>query len=161
MQTAPPVNVGIGPITVDPVSGQPNDASATFGVPDLTWTSVGGDVAYTMAQTNAVVTIGPLNITFSCTPNPPDAAIGTTSVIGQTTIPPATTGTTSAAKVSGASVSSDTGSTTSTVPVAQSETMARTGYSPAFEILLALMLLDVGYLVWSAARPPNSWPALK
>jgi len=140
-QTGSPVNVAIGPISVDPATLQANDASAKFGVADMTWTAVGGDVSFSLAQTSALVTIGPLKITFTCSPDANAAGFDTVHVLGKTDIPPAGKG---------------GSTTTSTVPptVVEGEQLARTGYSPLFFLVLGLTILDLGYLFWSAAQPP-------
>jgi hypothetical protein len=138
-QVSAAIPVSIGPISVDDITGLANDASTTFAVPDMTWTAVGGDVGYAFAESVTTVTIGPLNVIFTCEP---DAAAGQfliTLVTGSTTIPPAGRGST----------------TTTLADQVLGDQLARTGYSPMYQVVLGLTLLDLGYLVLSAARPPR------
>jgi len=138
-QTSAAIPVSIGPITVDGGTGLANDVSTTFAVPDMTWTAVGGSVGYSFAASSATVTIGPLNVIFTCQPDAGAGEFLITLVTGATGTPPAGRGTT----------------TTTLSDQVLGDTLARTGYSPTYMLVLGLTMLDLGYLVWSASRPPR------
>ena len=140
-QTAPDVPVAIGPISVDAVTGAANDASATFAVPDMTWTPAGGTVGYTFAQTTANVTIGPLKITFTCSPDPAATPFLTTAVTGSATT---------------VIIAASGGGATTAPAVVLGTSLARTGYSPVWQLLFAFTVIDIGYLVWSVSRDPRT-----
>jgi hypothetical protein len=123
--TSPPIPVKFGPITVDS-AGQAADASVTFPVPNATWTAVGGTVGFSMAKTTVLITIGALKVTFTCDPGTNLAAFVSTAVTGKTA---------AAAQVLGSQ-------------------LAFTGMkSVALLTILALILLDLGYLAWSSTVP--------
>jgi hypothetical protein len=140
----PPVGISVGPIALGG-DGMALPATSTFAVPDMTWTAVGGDVAFSMALTAIEVSIGPLAVTFTCEPKPPAPAIVTAAVRGTTNIPPAPpTGTPVTPAVLATSA-----------PTQTSEPLAVTGAEFGVPIALAVGLLDLGYLFSSAARPPR------
>lgn len=132
---ADPVAVVIGPIALGG-DGQALPASTSFAVPDMKWTAVGGTVAFSMSAADIDVSIGPLVITFSCTPKAPIATIVSAGVTGLTNIPPA-------AQVLG------TESTRST----EADTLARTGAAFGIPIAGGVGLLDMGYLFLTASKP--------
>ena len=86
---APAVATTFGPIVLG-ADGKAMPASSTFPVPDLSWTAVGGEVAFSMAGAKIDVQVGPLNVTFTCVPNDPNPAFVKTAVVGA--VPLAVTG---------------------------------------------------------------------
>jgi hypothetical protein len=141
---AAPAPVQFGPIEVDPVTGLAKDGKATFAVADMTWTAVGGDVAYVMAPTKVQVAIGTIKVDFACAPADASVHIVTTTVTGKTDIPAAT-------QVEGEVVTQPAAGQ----PVA-GEPLARTGAPELLRnVVLALILLDLGYLLVTAARAPR------
>lgn len=133
--TANAIPLSIGPIAVDG-AGQALAAVTTFAVPNMSFTSVGGDVAFAMASTSVEVSLGPVKVTFTCQPKAPVATIVTAAVRGTTG---STAGPTRVAGVSQTRQSSGS--------------LARTGPSALVKIVLAIGLIDLGYLCWSATRP--------
>lgn len=146
VKTSAPIAIGVGPIA-DGGGGKAADVSTTFSVADMTWTSVGGPVAMTMHAATVNVTIGPLEVGFSCEPDSSDPVVET-QVLGSTGERPAgrpdptSGGGTDTPTVLGVTV---TQATTDSLPV--------TGIEVLPPLLLALGLLDLGYLIVSAAAP--------
>lgn len=140
-QTAPDVPVAIGPISVDAVTGAADNASSTFAVPDMTWTPAGGTIGYTFAETTAKVTIGPLKITFTCSPDPAATPFLTTEVTGAATT---------------IIIAASAGVATTAAAVVLGTSLPRTGYSPTWQLVFALTIIDIGYLVWSVSREPRT-----
>ena len=136
--TSSAIPVSIGPIVVSGGAAQP--ATTAFGVPDMHWTAVGGNVGFAMAGATLEVEVGPLKVQFTCTPKDPSATIVTAGVVGKTDIPAAKPG----AQVLG---------TTSTAADADADSLPRTGVSPMVPVALAVGLIDLGYLLATAARP--------
>jgi hypothetical protein len=130
-----PIPLSVPAITLG-ADGQALPAVTTFKVPDMSWTSVGGDVAFRMASTAVEVAIGPLKVTFTCEPKAPVGSIVTAAVRGATGDTAA-----SATRVLGTSLT-------------RSSTLARTGSSPLVPLSIAIGLIDLGYLAYSA-----TWPA--
>lgn len=126
---AAPVGISVGPIALE--GGQALPVTTSFNVPDMSWTAVGGNVAFAMAAAAVQVEIGPIKVDFSCKPTDPNVKIVTATVSGTTNIPAA-----------GAQV---LGSTVTALP--------RTGTSPLVPAALALGLIDLGYLFVSATQP--------
>ncbi|HWW52478.1 MAG TPA: hypothetical protein VNY84_01825, partial [Acidimicrobiales bacterium] len=123
--TSTPIPVKFGPVKVDG-TGQAADAAVTFAVPNQTWTAVGGTVGFSMAKTIMNITIGALKVTFTCDPGTNLAAFASTAVTGKTA---------AATQVLGAQ-------------------LAFTGAkSVVLLTILALILLDLGYLAWSSTVP--------
>jgi hypothetical protein len=135
--TSPSIPLAVGPIALGS-DGLALPAKTTFSVPDMSWTAVGGDVAYAMAGASVEVEVGPLKVKFTCTPKDPNVSIVTAAVRGKTDIPAAKPGS------SGTAVLGATASQSS---------LPRTGASPLIPISLAVGLIDVGYLLASAAAP--------
>lgn len=132
--TAAPSPVQFGPIVVDSVSGKAAEGKSTFAVADMTWTAVGGDVVYVMAPTSVQVSIGQLKVNFNCTPDDTTIQIIKTTVSGNTGVAPAT-------QVESASAT---------------RALANTGPRDVLRnLVLGLILLNLGYLLYSAARPPR------
>ena len=140
-----PVSVGIGPIENDG-TGKAKPASATFSVADATWTSVGGTVGYSMNTADVLVEIGPLEVGFSCTSTSGEVVVET-EVLGSTGIPPAGRPTPVDPPVVVEVTVTETVSTTS------EDELPRTGAAILAPILLALGLIDMGYLTITAAAP--------
>src|SRR5690606_29614944 len=138
-----PVGLSVGPIVVSGGAAQP--AVTTFSVPDMSWMAVGGDVAFAFAGAEVSVEVGPLEVVFTCTPKDPSVTIVTAAVRGQTGIPPALPGTGPQPEV--------LGETTAPDPGAGSRSLPRTGANALVPMALAIGLIDVGYLLASAARP--------
>jgi hypothetical protein len=129
-RTVADIPLSIGPVVV--TGGQAQAATTTFAVPDMSFTATGGDVRFAMAATSVEVTLGPIEVTFTCEPKAPVATIVTAAVRGAG----------APASVAGVSTSRPAGGT-----------LARTGPSALAKLVLAAALIDVGYLCWSAARP--------
>lgn len=134
--TADPIALSIGPIALGS-DGLAMPAATSFAVPDMSWTAVGGEVGFAMASAKIDVELGPLVVTFTCTPKNPDTTIVKAAVNGKTDIPPAGRPGT---QVAGVTVT----------PAA----LPRTGMNPVRPIAAAVGLLDLGYLLVSA-----TWPA--
>lgn len=126
---AAPVAISVGPIVLD--GGQASAVTTSFNVADMTWTAVGGNVGFAMANAAIQVEIGPIKVDFSCKPKDPNITIVTATVSGTTNIPAA-----------GAQV---LGTTVSALP--------RTGSNPAVPAALAIGLIDLGYLFVSSTQP--------
>ncbi len=144
-KTAAPVAFTLGPITASPVTGLADPVSTSFSVPDMTWTSVGGTVALSMDQTTVQVSIGAIDLDFTCVPTG-DTPFVQTEVLGSTGQPPAgrpTPGTDPAVQTVIVTVSTPT----------STDTLPKTGAAILAPILLALGLIDLGYLANSAAAP--------
>jgi hypothetical protein len=133
---AAPVALSVGPIVVQGGAAQP--AKTAFAVPDMTWTSVGGNVAFAMASASVEVEVGPLKVKFTCKPKDASVTIITAAVRGKTDIP--------AAKP-------DDGTQVLGETVTAAEALPRTGASTLVPIALAVGLIDLGYLFASAAQP--------
>jgi hypothetical protein len=133
VRTSSPVNVAFGPIAVNATSGLAAAASATFAVPDMTWTSVGGPIGFEMAKTVVNVSIGTINVVFTCEPTT-HGAFTTTGVSGATGVAAASRA--GQAQVAGVS-------------------LARTGRSSLVLAGLAIALLDLGYLFFTSSRRPR------
>jgi len=104
-------------------SGAAKDATASFFVPDSTWTASGGPIVWTPASSEIRVTIPniALPVIFEC-----DADAGTAPILD-----------TSAPQVLGESLAFTGGR----------------GGGPLLPIAMSLILLDLGYMAWSATRP--------
>lgn len=152
-----PVAITLGPIGADPVTGLADDATTTFAIDGLSWTSVGGPVALSMDVTEVAVKIGVIDIAFTCTPSQSTAFV-TSSAIGSTGQAPAvrpgpapevlgetTANATEAIAAEEANVPRQ--SSTQSLPV--------TGASALAPLLLALGLIDLGYLAHTASTPPR------
>jgi hypothetical protein len=130
-----PVPISVGPIEVDPDFGEALPAEVTFDPGDLVFTASGGQADFSLAFASVDVAIGPIELTFECTPTVLGLVFVSTEVIGDPLQPPATPATAEQA-----------GATTGTLPA--------TGASGLLlQLLIAAILIDVGYLGWSAARP--------
>jgi hypothetical protein len=138
-RTSPPVALAVGPITLD-AGGLALPAKTSFAVPDMTWTAVGGEVAFAMQDASIEVAIGPLKVMFTCAPKDPSVRIVTAAVRGTTDIPPASR--------PGTQVLGET-----TTRTTSTQTLPRTGTNPMAKLALAVGLIDLGYLLVSAARP--------
>jgi hypothetical protein len=134
---AAPVALSIGPIVVTGGLAQP--AKTAFAVPDMSWTAVGGSVAYAMANASIEVEVGPLKVQFTCSPKDSTVSIVTGGVRGKTDIPSAKAGT----EVLGATIT----------PAAAAAALPRTGANTLVPLALAVGLIDVGYLLASVAQP--------
>ena len=142
-RTAAPEAFTAGPIEVSSGAAQP--LTTGFAVDDMTWTAVGGDVGFSMAETVMNVAVGPLEVVFTCEPKDPGLTIVQATVIGKTNIPPAgrdeddedDDGT----EVKGETVTSKGGA------------LPRTGWNPWVGMALGIGLIDLGYLLASAVRP--------
>jgi hypothetical protein len=129
--TSPDLPVAIGPIAVDN-GGQAQPASTTFAVPDMTWTAVGGDVAFEMGHTTMLVTIGPLKVTFTCDPASSGQAFDVSHVVGTSSL---------------AAAANDPPSRV------QGAQLARTGAAELRTAVLGVLRIDRGYVMWSATVP--------
>lgn len=135
------------PITVTVVvtNGHAEDATATFHPSDLNFTPVKGTVGFEMAEASMAVDIGlPEPVSFDCTPTVPGTLFVSSQVVGEANIPVATT-----------TPASVLGATATTTTVAATALPVTGGPSPLPFVLVALGLIDLGYLVASLARPPR------
>jgi hypothetical protein len=136
-----PVSIKIGPIQQNSVTGNAEDLTTTFSVPDMKFVSGGGTVNFSMGTTAFVITIGTLKVTFTCTPTSATTIVST-AVEGHATV--TTLGsvtTTTATSVSGTSTTSSSGS------------LPFTGSGNVFLMLaFALLCLDVGAFVLTASK---------
>jgi hypothetical protein len=128
--TSAPTALSVGPIQVDG-AGAALPATTSFAVSDMAWTATGGDVVFAMDKTSVEVSIGPLKVSFTCEPKDPSIAIVTAKVSGSSGTPAAVRG----------------------VTVTRSSSLPRTGTNPLVPMALAVGLLDLGYLLMSAAQP--------
>ncbi|MGK2948606.1 MAG: hypothetical protein ACSLFP_08530 [Acidimicrobiales bacterium] len=156
LRTLSPVAVQIGPIENDGTSSA-KPASATFAVPDTSWTTVGGTVGYSLGAADVEVSIGPLKVAFKCTPVPSALAVVQTNVSGSTGVPPAGRPGLPGTEVLGEQVGGPAAGESGT------EALPRTGAELLVPVALAVGLLDLGYLLESAVRParrrrrPDAW----
>jgi len=104
-------------------AGKAKDATASFFIPDTTWTATGGAIVWTPDSAEIRVTIAslPNPVVFKC-----DADAGTNPILD-----------TSAPQVLGESLAF-TGTR---------------GGGPLLPIAISLILLDLGYMAWSTTRP--------
>jgi LPXTG-motif cell wall-anchored protein len=98
--------------------------------------------------TTGVVTSSGVALSITCDPGE-----GTLTMLDQTGVPPTTTTTTRPQVVTTTTVA---GATTTTAGVGAAGELPRTGSSSNLLLaLLGLALIDIGYLAWSASRPPR------
>lgn len=134
-----PITISVGPIQDDGSASVPPKAlpaAVTFAVPDTTWTTVGGTVGYGLDTTAMEVAIGPLKVSFTCTPTDTTLAVVQTNVVGSTGVAP---GSRQPTTVLGAQV-------------APAE-LPRTGFGLLAPLAFAVGLLDLGFLVQTAVGP--------
>ncbi len=120
-------------------TGAAEDAVATFAVADMSFAATGGDIDFSMGDVVMAVDIGlPISISFSCSPEAGQAAFHTVAV-------------------SGAPVSTTTAAPTTTTvatQVAGAQELAFTGPGETLLIgIIGFILLDFGYMAFTAARP--------
>jgi hypothetical protein len=140
--TSPSIPVSIGPIKVDPSTGQASSLATGFAVPDMTFTPTGGTTVFSMGTTVFTIAIPPIKVTFTCTPKTATPLL-TTTVTGKIAIPVTTT----AGKV--ATPVTVAGTTTS----GAGGTLPRTGASRVWLLLaLAFLLIDIGGIALTASR---------
>jgi hypothetical protein len=138
-QDAPKINLTI-PVTVDG-GGLAKPSTVNFTVPDMTWTALSGKIDFRMYGANVAVKIGlPNPVVFVCKPTSGGPFVSTVAV-GQST---ATTTT---------EVASEAPAPTTTVP----GSLVVTGSTGAtiVQVIAALLLIDLGYLVLSLRRKPR------
>lgn len=142
-RSSAPLDVAFGPITADAVTGLADPATATLQVNGFTWTAVGGKIGYSMADAKVAVAIGAIDITFSCSPSDLNLTFVNSEVVGSTGQTPA-----------GRTPTTPTvlGSTVRPQAPNQDE-LPRTGAELLAPVLLALGLLDVGYIAQSVVAP--------
>lgn len=136
-----PTTVDLGNGTVLPVGYDEGPFTGTF----TRTAEVDVPITFVPKTITASVVPGtiPLVLQISCT----TGSESVLSVLDQTGVPPTTTTSTRPAVVA----------PTTTVAVAPLAELPRTGSSSnLFMVLLALGLIDVGYLAWSAGRPSRS-----
>ena len=137
-RTSAPTDFNAGPIEV--VDGAAQPLTTTFAIEDMSWTAVGGNVAFAMGETAMLIEVGPLEVVFTCGPKDPSVTIVEAAVIGMTDIPPADRPG-SGTEVEGAAVEPE------------AEALPKTGSNPIVPIAVAIGLIDLGYLLISAGRP--------
>jgi len=129
----------VGPIQVDG-NGDAVPATATFAVSDLTYRATGGDATFAMGTTKMLVSIGALKITFTCTPTAPVPVVLTTLVTGPQLATTTTTTTADAAVLAATTELPRTGPDSHTLWI---------------EIVTGLLLIQIGYMLWSITKPPR------
>jgi hypothetical protein len=145
--TAAPIDLTLGPVTVDAVTGLADPVSTTVTLPDSTWTAASSTMPFSMGPSVVDVKIPipggtPLTVTFTCQPPSDAAPFVTASLAGDPPAAVAGTVTASSAQVEGASV-------------VRAAELPRTGPARGWllvELTGGLALLDAGYLLWSATR---------
>jgi hypothetical protein len=142
----PPVAIGVGPIEID-ADGFALPASAEFEPPDLAFTAMGGgNVDFSLAFATVDVAIGPIELTFDCTPNVLGLAFVSTEVTGDPIAVPTPVAATPAPEGPIVAPATQTAEATGVLP-------ATGAPGVALQVLVALALIDFGYLGWSATRP--------
>jgi hypothetical protein len=136
-----PVPIEVGPIALDEATGTAQPVTAAFDVADMTWTTTGGTVAYRMAGAQVDMQIGAIAITFTCAPVDGTITIVETQVEGEAVVLPIVA---EQPRVEGVTVAT---------PAAPRDVLPETGYTTAVFLLLAVVLLDLGYLAWSTTQP--------
>jgi hypothetical protein len=139
-QDAPKINLTI-PVTVDG-GGLAKPSTVNFAVPDMDWTALSGKIDFRMYGANVSVKIGlPNPVVFVCKPTAGGAFVSTNAV-GSSSITTTT------------EVASETPSTTA-APGGGSLVVTGSTGATIVQVLLALLLLDIGYLVLSLRRAPR------
>lgn len=75
------VAVSIGPVKLGATTGTAEDVTTSASLPDSSVRATGGTVTFAMAVSKVTVTIGPLKVVFTCTPNT-STAFASTKVAG-------------------------------------------------------------------------------
>ncbi len=141
-QDAPKINLTI-PVTVDG-GGLAKPSTVKFDVPDMRWTALTGKIDFRMYGANVSVRIGlPNPVVFVCKPTAGGAFVSTKAV-GVSSITTTTT-----------EVASEAPSTTAAASGGGSLVVTGSTGATIVQILLALLLLDLGYLVLSLRRTPR------
>ncbi|WP_426572440.1 hypothetical protein [Aquihabitans sp. McL0605] len=146
-----PLHVVIGPIVT--VGGVTQPLTITFKPGDVRFQATGGNAEFRMGKTTLVVTLNDaLKVTLVCEPDANTQAFVVSVVAG----PPIATTTTTAPAAdppsSGGTAAGSSGSGS------DGGTLARTGvdgHSLVVELLAGLLMIQVGYLLWSAVAPPR------
>jgi len=146
---ADPIAAEVGPIVT--VGGVTQPLTVTFRPGDLRFQATGGNAEFRMGSTSVVVTLNDaLDVTLTCTPPSPADAFLVSTVTGA----PITVPTTIVTATSGPST--PTGGSGGGTGSGGSDTLPRTGSdgrSLAIQALAGLLLLQLGYLFWSAVAP--------
>jgi hypothetical protein len=119
--------------------GTAADAVVPFSLADINWTALSGPIEFRFTGSNVSVDIGlPFAVDFSCSPTSTDVFVRSLGV-GESAI----TTTTSVAS----------SATATTAP----KTLVATGapQSLLLQVMVALLLLDLGYLLITSIRPPR------
>jgi hypothetical protein len=158
-QAAAPISTAIGPIHVDATTGNVADVTTSFTVPNMTWTATGGTVAVAMATTKFNVSLGSVSVAFTCDPGSTDPFVSTAVSGSSTTVANPVTAPTVLGATYSPTAGASTTSSSSSRPLGPASTVAAalplTG-APRLMVwlfVLSLILVDLGYLTWSAARP--------
>lgn len=132
-------------VPVKTSNGQALPSTVKFDVPDMTWTARSGKINFLMYGANVSVKIGlPSPVVFVCKPVKGGAFASTTAVgvsTATTTIPATTT----------TAVASEAPTTTT-----PGQLVVTGAGSTLVQVLIALLFLDLGYLVLSLRRQPRS-----
>jgi hypothetical protein len=132
-------------VPVKTSNGQALSSTVKFDVPDMTWTARSGKINFLLYGANVSVKIGlPNPVVFVCKPTK-GGAFATTEAVGvstATTTIPATTTTAVASEAP-----------TTTTP---GQLVVTGAGSTLVQVLIALIFLDLGYLVLSLRRRPRS-----
>lgn len=145
--------VKVGPIALGS-NGKALPVVATVKPGDMTFTAVKDPAGLELAGAKVSVDLGlPSPVTFSCATAGDVSPFVTLKVEGKTNISAATT-TTTVAGATTTTVAGQAGTTTTTVGAAGGSSLPRTGPpSTLLSVVAALVLIDLGYLLWSATRP--------
>ena len=136
-QDAPKINLTI-PVTVDS-AGQAKPSTVTFAVPDMKWTALSGKIDFRMYGANVAVKIGlPNPVVFVCKPTSGGPFVSTVAV-GQST----------------ATTTTEVASEAPTTTVAGSLVVTGSTGATIVQVIAALLLIDLGYLVLSLRRKPR------
>jgi hypothetical protein len=125
-------------------TGAAQPATVPFEPKDLTWSALSGPIGLRFSGATFSVNIGPLKVAFNCKPTattPFVTTVGTGAAVTTTTAP-------------GGAATTVKPATTTTV--ASSGTIPKTGSGQLLgQLLVALVLLDLGYLALSLLRAPK------
>lgn len=147
-----PVAAKVGPIVTDGGVTQP--LTVTLRPGDVRFVATGGNAEFRMAETTIAVELSEaLTINLTCTPASGSDPFVVAAVSGPPVPTTTTPGPTGTAAPAGSGTGGTGGAGTSTVA---SGTLARTGADSrmlALQVLAGLLLLQLGYLVWSAVAP--------
>ncbi len=123
----------------------PVDTTTEIEVPDMVFTVTDGTIDFAMSSASVAIDLGfPEPITLSCQAPTDAGPFVSSDVVGESDVTPAVVTTT----ISGAGSAQVRG-------VTVIGSLPATGAPLAAQAVAALALIDLGYLAWSASRPPK------